>query len=161
MDINLPKINGIELCKILTKKIKNLKLIALSSLDDTYVVKKIMGNGASGYLLKNTHPSELQEAIMTVMKGETYLQKEIKEKLLQQTLGLSKEKKSFQVKLTRREKEVLECIYEELTTQESAEKLFISPKTIETHRMNLMSKLGARNSVGIIKAAIERGFLKG
>jgi DNA-binding NarL/FixJ family response regulator len=69
------------------------------------------------------------------------------------------ESKAFQPKLTRRETEVLQAIYEELTTHEISEKLFVSPKTIEAHRMNIMSKLGAKNSVGMIKIAIEKQLL--
>jgi len=86
------------------------------------------------------------------------LQKDIQQKLLNQTLG-KKSNNSLFTKLTRREDEVLQAISEELTTQEIAEKLFISSKTVETHRMNLMSKLGAKNSVGIVKIAMEKGLL--
>ncbi|MCL4140233.1 UNVERIFIED_CONTAM: hypothetical protein GTU68_057107 [Idotea baltica] len=118
----------------------------------------MLNNGASGYLLKNTDKLELLEAFKNVLSGEQYLQKDIQKKLLSQSLG-QKFKSSLFTKLTRREKEVLNAIAEELTTQEIAEKLFISSKTVETHRMNLMSKLGAKNSVGIIKTAIEQGLL--
>ena len=94
------------------------------------------------------------------MNDEQYLQKDIQQKLLNRSLG-QQEKNTFIIKLTQREQEVLQCIYEEYTTKETAEKLFISPKTVETHRMNLMTKFGAKNSVGIIKAAIKKGFLRG
>jgi len=110
-------------------------------------------------LLKNTDRIELIEAFKTVLSGEQYLQKDIQKKLLNQSLGQKKEKTLF-TKLTRREKEVLQAIAEELTTQEIADTLFVSAKTVETHRMNLMSKLGARNSVGLIKTAIELDLLK-
>jgi len=158
LDINLPDIDGIELCKILLKTHLDLKIIALSNFDETSFVKRILKNGALGYLLKNTSTQELVEAIETVLKGEQYLQKDIQKKLLNRAIGQQK-KEALNIKLTRREKEVLQCIYQELTTQETAKKLFISPKTVETHRMNLMSKFGAKNSVGIIKAAIEKELL--
>lgn len=158
LDINLPDIDGICLCKILLKSHPELKVIALSNFDETSFVKRMLNNGASGYLLKNTNTEELVEAIKTVLKGEQYLQKDIQKKLLNRTIGQEK-KKPLTIKLTRREKEVLQCIYEELTTQEIAQKLFISPKTVETHRMNLMSKFGAKNSVGIIKFALARDLL--
>lgn len=158
LDINLPDINGIDLCKQLLNKYSDLKIIALTSFDDITFVKRILSNGAQGYLLKNTDKLELIEALKTVLSGEHYLQKDIQKKLLNQTIGKKSPNKLF-TKLTRREKEVLQAISEELTTQEISEKLFISPKTVETHRMNLMSKLGAKNSVGIIKNAIERGLL--
>ena len=160
LDINLPGINGIDLCKILIKSHPNLKIIALSNFDETSFVKRMLNNGASGYLLKNTDTEELEEAIKSVLNGELYLQKDIQKKLLNRSIGQQK-KDTLHIKLTKREKEVLQCIYEELTTQETADKLFISPKTVETHRMNLMSKFGAKNSVGIVKAAISKDLLNG
>ncbi len=158
LDINLTDINGIDLCKTLLKSNKELKIIAITNYEDTSFVKRILKNGAHGYLLKNTDKIELLEAFKTVLSGEQYLQKDIQKKLLNQTLG-KKPTNTLFTKLTRREKEVLQAISEELTTQEIAEKLFVSSKTVETHRMNLMSKLGARNSVGLIKAAIELDLL--
>jgi len=158
LDINLPDINGIDLCKQLLKKDPDLKIIALTNFDETSFVKRILNNGAHGYLLKNTDKLELLDALKTVLSGEQYLQKDIQKKLLLQAVG-KKSSNTLLIKLTRREKEVLQAISEELTTQEISEKLFISPKTVETHRMNLMSKLGAKNSVGIIKIAIEKQLL--
>ena len=158
LDINLPDINGIDLCKQLLKKDPDLKIIALTSFEETSFVKRILNNGAHGYLLKNTDKLELLDAFKTVLSGEQYLQKNIQKNLLSQAVG-NKKSNALIVNLTRREKEVLQAISEELTTQEISEKLFISPKTVETHRMNLMSKLGAKNSVGIIKIAIEKQLL--
>jgi len=158
LDINLPDINGIDLCKQLLKKDPDLKIIALTSFEETSFVKRILNNGAHGYLLKNTDKLELLDAFKTVLSGEQYLQKNIQKNLLSQAVG-NKKSNSLIVNITRREKEVLQAISEELTTQEISEKLFISPKTVETHRMNLMSKLGAKNSVGIIKIAIEKQLL--
>lgn len=158
LDINLPDINGIDLCKQLLKRYPNLKIIALTNFEETSFVKRILNNGAHGYLLKNTDKLELIDAVKTVLSGEVYLQKNIKEKLLLQSKG-KQMSNSLIVNLTRREKEILQAISEELTTQQISEKLFISPKTVETHRMNLMSKLGAKNSVGIIKIAIEKQLL--
>ena len=158
LDINLPDINGIDLCKQLLKNNPDLKIIALTNFDETSFVKRILTNGAQGYLLKNTDKNELLEAIKTVVSGEQYLQRDIQKKLLFQAVGKTTNS-TLLIKLTRREKEVLQAISEELTTKEISEKLFISPKTVETHRMNLMSKLGAKNSVGIIKIAIEKQLL--
>ena len=159
LDINLPDGNGIDLCKELTGLYPNLKIIALSSYSEIAFVKRILGNGANGYLLKNTSKEELIEAFKTVLDGGQYLQSDIQKKLLQSSLG-QKKSASFIPKLTRREKEVLIAISEELTTQEIADQLFVSVKTVETHRMNLISKLGARNSVGLVKIAMEKGLFK-
>ena len=158
LDINLPDMNGIDLCKKLKRYNDLLKIIAISNFDEISFVKRMLKNGANGYLLKNTDKLELLEAFKAVLSDKQYLQKDIQKKLLSQTLG-QRSKNSLFTKLTRREEEVLQAISEELTTQEISEKLFISPKTVETHRMNLMSKLGAKNSVGIIKNAIEKGLL--
>lgn len=159
LDINLPDINGIDLCKKLKKEHKNLKILAISNYDEVSFVKRMLQNGADGYLLKNTDKLELLEAFKTVLEGEQYLQRDIEKKLLNLSIGGKSVKNKLLVKLTRRETEVLQAIAEELTTQEISEKLFISPKTVETHRMNIMSKLGAKNSVGMIKAAIEQNLL--
>lgn len=158
LDINLPDINGINLCKELKSSNKNLKIIAISNYDDVSFIKRMLSNGADGYLLKNTDKLELLTAFKAVLNGEQYLQRDIEKKLLNLSIGKTS-KNPLLVKLTRRENEVLQAIAEEFTTQEISEKLFISPKTVETHRMNIMSKLGAKNSVGIIKAAIENGLI--
>jgi len=159
LDINLPDINGITLCKELKSIIEDLKIIAISNFDELSFVKRMLKSGANGYLLKNTDRLELLEAFKTVLSGGTYLRKDLQKKLLGQTASGLKTKNGLITKLTRREHDVLLAISEELTTQEISEKLFISPKTVETHRMNIMSKLGAKNSVGIIKIAIENDLL--
>ena len=158
LDINLPDINGIDLSKQLLKKHPDLKIIALTNFEDITFVKRMLKNGVLGYLLKNTDKLELIEAIKTVLSGDVYLQKDIQKKLFNQT-SKKATNNGLLPKLTRREHEVLLAISEELTTQGISEKLFISPKTVETHRMNIMSKLGAKNSVGIIKIAIEKQLL--
>ncbi len=158
LDINLPDINGIDLSKKLLKKQADLKIIALTSHDDISFVKRMLKNGVHGYLLKNTDKLELLEAFKTVLLGEVYLQKDIHKRILNQAIK-KKPDNRLKPNLTRREQEVLIAISEQLTTQEISEKLFISPKTVETHRMNIMSKLGAKNSVGIIKIAIEKELL--
>tara|TARA_R110000751_G_scaffold264692_3_gene363754 strand:- start:1234 stop:1869 length:636 start_codon:yes stop_codon:yes gene_type:complete len=158
LDINLPDINGIDLSKQLLKQYPELKIIALTNFEDISFVKRMLKNGVHGYLLKNIDKIELFEAIKTVLSGHIYVQKHINERLLNQ-LSSRPIGNGLNIKLTRREHDVLVGISEELTTQQISEKLFISPKTVETHRMNIMSKLGAKNSVGIIKIAIEKQLL--
>ncbi len=158
LDINLPDINGIDLCKLLLQKYPNLKIIALTNFDDISFTKRMLKNGAHGYLLKNTDKLEILEALKTVLSGDLYIQKNIQKKLLNQNIQKTNDN-GLIPNLTRREKEVLQAISEELTTQKISEKLCISTKTVETHRMNIMSKLGAKNSVGIIKIAMEKELL--
>ncbi len=159
LDINLPDINGIDLCKQLLKLYPDLKILALTNFEETSFVRRILNNGAHGYLLKNTSKPELLEALKAVLSGEQYLQKDIQRKLLNRSIGITKSRDLLQPKLTRREKEVLNAIADEMTTQQIADKLFISPKTVESHRMNLISKLGVKNSVGLVKLAMERDLL--
>jgi len=159
LDINLPDGDGIQLCKELVKAHPNLKVIALTTYNQNILVKNMIRNGAHGFLLKNTSLEELQRAIETVYRGEQYLQTEIKESLLRDTLGTTAQRTTFRPRLTRREKEVLQLIMDELTTTEIGEKLFISPKTVETHRLNLLQKLGVRNTAGLVKEAINQGLL--
>jgi len=158
LDINLPDINGIDLSKTLLKTYPELKIIALTNFEDISFVKRMLKNGVHGYLLKNTDKLELITAFKTVLSGELFLQKDIQSSLLNQTTKKTSDN-GLKPNLTRREHDVLVAISEELTTQQISEKLFISPKTVETHRMNIMSKLGAKNSVGIIKIAIEKELL--
>ncbi|NRA94093.1 MAG: response regulator transcription factor [Psychroserpens sp.] len=158
LDINLPDINGIDLSEKLLKKYPELKIIALTNFEDISFVKRMLKNGVLGYLLKNTDKLELIKAMKTVLSGDLFVQKDIQNKLLTQSTKKATTN-GLKPNLTRREHDVLIAISEELTTQEISEKLFISPKTVETHRMNIMSKLGAKNSVGIIKNAIAHNLL--
>lgn len=159
LDINLPDGNGITACKDLVFKFPHLKIIALTNFEDVTFIKQIMKNGAVGYLLKNTGKNELVEAIKTVLQGDVYLQKNIKEILLNESLGKGSLSSFFIPKLTSREKEVLELIIKEFTTHEIAEKIFISVKTVESHRNNLMQKLGVKNSAGLVRVAFEKGLV--
>lgn len=160
LDINLPDGDGIHLCKELLKAHPNLKVVALTTYNQNVLVKNMMRNGASGYLIKNTSKNELKEAIFAAYAGEQYVQAEVKEALLRDALGSSHQRTTFRPKLTRRENEVLKLISEEMTSQEIADKLFISPKTVETNRLNLLQKLGVRNTAGLVKAALHQGLLE-
>lgn len=158
LDINLPDKNGIKLCEELLNIYPQLKIIGLSSYDKATFVKQLAGKGASGYLLKNANSGELYEAIKTVATGGTYYQPVIKELLVGHALGKQRSD-AFQPALTRREKQVLALIAAQLTTREIASELYLSIKTVESHRHNLMQKLGARNSIGIVQSAMEKGLL--
>jgi len=159
LDVNLPDGDGIQYCKELTKEHPNLKVIALTSYDQSIMVKNMMRNGASGYLLKNTSKQELLKAIETVCNGGRFLQPELERRLLDESFG-SAPQQGYIPTLTRREKEVLELILEEMTSAEIADKLFISQKTVETHRLNLIQKMGVRNTAGLVKEAINKGMVE-
>jgi len=158
LDINLPDGNGILACKDLLKKYPKLKIIALTNFEDSSFIRQIMKNGASGYLLKNTGKTELVTAIKTVLDGDNYLPKNIREILLNESIGKGNSA-YFIPKLTSREKEILDLIIREFTTEEMATALFISSKTVEAHRSNLIQKLGVKNTAGLVRVAFEKGLV--
>ena len=159
LDINLPDGNGINACKELLLKHPDLKIIALTNFEDSIFIKQILKNGALGYLLKNTSKTELIEAIKEVTDGNRYLPKKISDILLNDSIGV--ENSSYFIpKLTAREKEILALIIKEYTTEEIANELFISAKTVESHRGNLIQKLGVKNSAGLVRVAFEKGLIK-
>lgn len=147
MDINLPDKSGIELCKEVREKYPSVFIIGLSTFNQQSFIQKMMDNGASGYVLKNATQEELMEAIQTVVKGKTFFSVEAAQ-------SLRKNLDAGIPVLTRREKEVLELIAEGMTNNEIAQKIFISPNTVDTHRKNLLAKLNAKNTAALVKIAI-------
>ncbi len=152
MDINLPDKSGIDLCKEVREKYPAVYVIGLSTFNQQSFIQKMMGNGASGYVLKNATQEELMEAIAAVSAGKTFLSDEAAQSLRKNNEG------EIPV-LTRREKEVLELIADGLTNNEIAQKLFISVTTVDTHRKNLLAKFDARNIASLIKAAMQMQLL--
>jgi len=161
LDINLGNEDGILLCKQLRKQYPVLKIIMLTGLTQATIVKNAIKNGANGFMLKNMQKEELWECLTVVSKGETWLHKDLQQILLGSGNSGQSAGNSYTPKLSRREKEVLELIMQEMTTQEIANTLFISVNTVETHRSGLMSKLGAKNIAGLVKITIEKGLLDG
>ncbi len=161
LDINLPDKSGFEICKIIKGDYPDIKIIALTMHDAAAYISKMIKSGVDGYILKNTGKEELLQAIRTVMEGERYFSKEVTDALIAGTPKSRKPRTSdFIQKLTRREKEVLQLIVEELTTDEIAGKLFISATTVISHRKSLLRKLNAKNTAGLVKAAFEFGLLE-
>ena len=158
LDINLPDMSGIDLCKLLLEKHNQLRVIAITSHQESWFLKNMMKAGAKGFLLKSASPEHIIEAITTVCRGKEYIQPEMKDLLLSESLSQNQESKLIP-RLTRREKEVLKLIAEEYTTQQIADRLFISNKTVESHRQNLTLKFGVKNSVGLVRMAVEMGLL--
>ncbi|KQC30883.1 response regulator transcription factor [Flagellimonas eckloniae] len=157
LDINMPGMNGIDACKSLVKLIPNIKIIAITMHKESSLIKMMLGNGAKGYVLKNAGKDELVEAIRTVYKGKMYLD-DVSNEVIINTLSDKKKGNASNglfPKLSRREKEVLNLILNEHTTQEIADKLFISFGTVETHRRNMLIKTGTRNTAGLVRVALE------
>ena len=155
LDINMPGINGIDTCKALLKELPNLKVVAISMHKESSLIKMMLSNGAKGYVLKNAGQDEVIKAIETVYSGKMYLDQTVNEIVVNSMVNNSKKKQSPFPSISRREKEVLHLILDECTTQEIADKLFISFGTVETHRRNMLIKLGAKNTAGLVRIALE------
>lgn len=162
LDVNLPGMTGIEVCKSIKASHPKINILAISMFNEESYVTEILTHGASGYILKNTGREELLKAIRTVHEGKSYFSKDVTQTIMK---GLMKHRKSgkksekFYPKISRREKEVLKLIAQEFTTQEIANQLFISLKTVESHRSSLLSKMNARNSAGLVRIAMENDLL--
>lgn len=158
LDIQMPEKDGMETCKIIHQKHPAVRVIALTNFEDVFYVKNMMKNGAQGYLLKTADIEVLLTAIETVYEGEEFFDEAIKSKLIQDSL-FGKRRTGLTPLLTRREKEVLKFIIDEFTNPQIAEKLFLSLRTVEKHRTSLLQKLGVKNTAGLVKEAITKGFV--
>jgi len=155
MDINLPDTSGVDLCAIMKEKYPGIFILGLSTFNQGLYIKKMMENGASGYILKNSSREELLKAIHAVCDGWIYFSGEVGEALKQYQASSVTE---IPV-LSRREKEVLELIAEGYTNPQIAEKLFVSPFTVDSHRKNLIAKLSVKNTAMLIRFAVENKLI--
>jgi len=147
MDINLPDKSGIDLCKEVKSIYPGIYILGLSTFNQQSFIEKMMANGAAGYVIKNATQQELMEAIHTVMKGKEYLS-------FDAAVALRKSDSQNDLPvITRREKEVLLLIAEGMTNGEIAQQLFIGISTVDTHRKNLLAKLGAKNTASLVRIA--------
>ncbi len=153
LDIMFGKTDGKELCKKIKKQYPEIKIIALTSYSDISTVKTAILAGFDGYLLKSEDRQTMIDAIQSVHQGEQYFSPQVKNVFFQQSISKNKPT------LTKREEEILKLIVDEKTTKEIAEELFISEKTVENHRTNLMLKLDAKNVAGLVKKAITMGLI--
>lgn len=151
MDVNLPDLSGTDLCLQVKQLYPAVLVIGLSTFNQQPVVKNMMENGASGYVLKNATKPELMNAIAEVMAGKIYLSMEVAVSLRKPTEELPL--------ISRREKEVLQLIADGFTNAEIAEKLFISIPTVNTHRKSLLVKFSVNNTAGLIKLAVKHNLV--
>jgi two-component system response regulator NreC len=160
VDIMMPNLNGFEVLKQVSHRSPNTRKIVLSMQSaDPYVVKAFQ-SGASGYILKDSAPDELINAIRHVLLDNKYLSPKLPERLIAIVTELrgNAEQDKYET-LTNREREIFQMTAEGRTSQEIGDKLMISPRTVEVHRSNLTSKLGIKNQVDLIRIAIKRGIL--
>lgn len=158
MDVSMPVMDGAEATSRIRKQYPGVNVLALTMLDQGSFVQLMLRNGASGYLVKDTSKEELVEAIRTVHGGNRYLGKHATD-ILVNHIGHRGGSTAFLPALTRREKEVLTLIVRGLSDASIASELFVSKSTVESHRKNLRSKLGARNAAEIVRIAMERGLV--
>lgn len=154
LDISLPDMSGIDLCKEIKKSHPAVLILGLSTFNQHSFIEKMLENGASGYVLKNATKQELSLAIKNVSAGKRYLSYDVA-----MTLRDQHEAESHMPVLTRREKEILKLIADGFTNPDIAEKLFISITTVETHRKNLLAKFHVKNTASLIKTAAENRLL--
>ncbi len=156
LDIQMPKMNGFQVAAELKTKRPEIKLLVLTMYDKPGFIRELLESGVDGYVLKNTGKEELVEGIRAVMQGERYFSKEV-ETIFFDSLKKSKDDTAF---LTTREVEIMKLIAREFTSQEIAEQLFLSHFTVDTHRKNIISKLGVKNTAGLIRYAYENGYFE-
>jgi DNA-binding NarL/FixJ family response regulator len=158
LDIQLPDIRGEELAARISREWPGVKMLAITSLDAPIHIKIMMRNGCKGYLLKNTDVDTLIMAIEEVQQGREFIEPALKEQMVQNILQFRKTDRKPPV-LTRREREILELIVAECTNQDIAGKLSLSLRTVEKHRFSLLQKLDVKNTAGLVKTAIEFGYI--
>ena len=160
MDINMPEMDGLECTSYLNKHYPQIRIIALSMHDNPRLAKRMIKNGAFGFLLKNSSKENILKAIFEVKEGRNFFDP----LLMQNFLDISNQKNSssFAKKdlLTKRELEIIQLICQEKTTGEIADELSISTHTVESHRSNILLKLELKNSVGLVKWAIQNEVIE-
>lgn len=155
-DVNMPELNGIEVTRIIRQKYPEIKVIAFSQYDEKRFVKQILKSGASGYMLKSTPAREIVKAIHMVMDGGLYLSEGLPNIFAEKP----KRRSNYLFPdLSPREKDVLKEICQGKNTKEIADTLFISYNTVETHRANLLLKVGVKNTAGLVKWAVENEMI--
>ena len=160
VDINMPGLNGMELTKKIKEFYPGLPVIALSMHDDATHIMEMIEAGATGYLLKNVNDTELLGSIRAVSMGKMYFSQEVSDTITAYAVNKQrKQEQAEEVKLTDRELEILKLISEEMSNAQIAAALFISERTVETHRKNMLRNTNNKTIVGLLKYALERNLI--
>ena len=162
MDIDMGQSSGIDTTAIVRDRYPQTHVLVLSMHSDINYIVSVLDAGATGYVLKNTGKDELLTAIKTVAGGDTYYSSQVSSRLVEHLHSrkrITNPQSSGSIPLTKREVEVLRLIASEYSNPEIAEKLFISIRTVDTHRRNLIEKLGVKNTAGLVKYAIKNELL--
>lgn len=153
-DINMPEMTGVELTRLVKKKFPHVKVLALSMFGERQVIKEMIDAGVSGYILKNTGKRELIEALDKLVIGETFFGSEVTDELMK-----SFKNADHNSHLTNREIEIIRLIENEHSNKQIADMLFISERTVETHRKNIFRKTNTQSIVGLLKYAYEHKII--
>lgn len=154
LSFEMPEINGIQLANKIIAKFPGARILMLTDSNSDAVLNEFLDSGAQGLLLKSAHRIELIDAAEKVAAGDNFLGKQFSHMMTREYLRLAKLKKSKR-HITLREREVLKLLVDGFTSSEIAEQLFISPRTVDKHRTNLLKKLGQKNTAGLVRYAIE------
>lgn len=161
-DISMPQHSGIEVTRKIKELYPNIQVLALTMHEDISMISKMVDAGASGYILKRTNMNEVLDAIKAVASGGRYLGRDV-QSILMDNLSTSANvvelPEDAPAPLTTREREILNLIAKEMSNEEIANKLFISERTVETHRRNIFTKTKTKSIVGLIKYAIKNGLI--
>ena len=160
IDIGMPVMNGIEATRIIKKENPKIKVIAVSMHSDRQFVKGVLEAGADGYLLKNCTYRQLIDAVQSVISGKKYLSDDITEMVIQGYLDPVDETSEGQMELSERELEVLKLYAEGKSTREISEKLFISVKTVGTHKQHILEKLNLKTNADMLKYGLKKGLIQ-
>ncbi len=164
IDISMPLMNGIEAIKIISNDFPTIKTIILTIHSEVEFIEQIYKSGATGCLYKNAGKSEFELAIQTIIKGEKYFCRALSENILKEHFKKNENKNILlqfndENPLTKREIEILKLLAEDISNQAIANKLFISYRTVETHRKNIMQKLKLNSTVALVKYAVQKGII--
>ncbi|WP_121354236.1 response regulator transcription factor [Flavisolibacter nicotianae] len=161
MDLRMPQKDGIETTKIVSKQFPNIFVLVLSMYEDERFVSHLMENGANGYLLKNAEPQEIRKAIMDVFEKGYYLNNFVNRILIKKAHAKQKTIPSLnsEITISDKEREVLRFICMEFTAQEIAQKMDISPRTVEAIKDRLMERFGSKNTAGLVFFAVKNNLV--
>ena len=157
LDIHMPHLDGMETTKIIKEKKPEIKIIILTTYNDPEIISELVNLGVAGYVLKNSDKHEIIEAINKVMTGRYYFSAEIEEIIIK---GITAKKNSALIHFTDREIEIIKLLSKEYTNDKIANELFISYRTVETHRKNIMQKTKSHNLAGLLKYAYCNDLIK-
>lgn len=163
VDLSLPPLgkeeySGLQVTRALVEKYPEMKILILSVHEDDNFINQMIENGAHGYLTKDCNPQEIYIAIETVYRKGSYIN-ERSLKAIQHIAASKGNTKKVNIKLSKREEEILQLVCQQMTAEEIGEKLFISTKTVNGHRTNLLEKTGSRNVTGLVMYAVKNNIV--